>query len=830
MIGTRLKGFRHLLRLAKTSSEVGFFFKHDHFSINYGVALYVKAEEFACPYLTTSGDYVIMFNNCLSNVKYNDSYHTGDGINKRIRELRGNYAYVWISPIDKNRYRDESSLFAYPMTVPEDFDKKYKEFCEANKKQIPNLTRFTDINSPIARYFFAITNGSKNFFFWAINAYFKQGISPFLLERIMLWNDNYSQLSNKLAKGTITGYTSGHDFFVLSKELMNLRRNKRANDVISMFNTAQKKALKAYSLSIRDYDTLSKFGKLSSKKKNNFIRKMSTIEDPVEILKQMSFLADVHFEWKKESLMEFLKNSENFNCEVVIDKGDIVLLKVKDYETVKRLAKTTNWCISKDKKYWIEYVETKRNATQYVLMDFSRKEDDNLSIVGFTSVHDRGITNAHDFQNRNLMQGRRTSTVSEIKSFVSKFVDCSSIYGVLDKYGIKMSDVVTYEPNQYKWDRESMFKYLEECVSPEDYYIIHDDGERVVLIVEDDNVRYFLGDAYIGQRGNRGIGPDSNQHIIFADFSKKQNDPEKLTFGVITHNFADHESSCARLYNDRFEPVTQSFDSKLEEYGLPYDIICRNDDVVERFYNSLSSLELAAAKDLLNDKNVRRSLLDRDRSDYVRDCITNVTFGYNSADYIKMFYERGYKLSDVIGGRHTGDLARRMMQNMLDTRLALPGGNAIVPSDEDLQALVDGKIEDYNTSFYIGNFMMLMMILDNETNTDFFIRIAGYIHDRHYVCDMFDLVCTRICDTININDYFDVAKYIVSYAFNFGSPRVINVINSKKITNDRLYDFINGTKKRTVTTTEMWVRNANGRYVLETANVEEAAAHAPRRR
>ena len=125
--------------------------------------------------------------------------------------------------------------------------------------------------------------------------------------------------------------------------------------------------------------------------------------------------------------------------------------------------------IKKDKKYWNEYVENNPNATQYVLMDFSRKEDDNLSIVGFTSVHDRGITNAHDFQNRNLMQGRRTNTVSEIKSFVAKYIDCSSIYGVLDKYGIKLSDVVSYEPNQYKWDRDSMFDYLNQCVDEDDY-------------------------------------------------------------------------------------------------------------------------------------------------------------------------------------------------------------------------------------------------------------------------------------------------------------------------------------------------------------------------
>jgi hypothetical protein len=79
---------------------------------------------------------------------------------------------------------------------------------------------------------------------------------------------------------------------------------------------------------------------------------MSTVGDPNEILHQMAFLADVHFKWNKESLMEYLANNENLSYELKYDKGDVVLLMVNDYDTVKRLAKNTNWCISKNKQYW----------------------------------------------------------------------------------------------------------------------------------------------------------------------------------------------------------------------------------------------------------------------------------------------------------------------------------------------------------------------------------------------------------------------------------------------------------------------------------------------
>lgn len=826
MIGTRIRGFRHLIRLAKTSSEVQVFFVHENSHVDCGVALFVSSKEQKNPYMSYGGDYIMTFNNSCSNVRFNDAYHTGD-IAKKIKKLREIYGSVWVTPVEKPNFSEESVMMSRMIVVPSDFEEKYNDFCASNKKQMPNATRFTNVESPILKYFFAITNGSKNFFFWAINAYFKHNISIFLLEKIMVWNDNYSQLANKLSKGTITAYTNGHDFFALVREMTKLRRDKRANDVISMFNTAQKKALKGYSLKARDYDTLSKFGKLSGKKKNNFIRKMSTIENPAEILKQMSFLADIHFEWNKESFLESIKNTEGFKCEIVMDKGSMVLLKVNDYETVKRLAKTTNWCISKDKKYWNEYVENNPNATQYVLMDFSRKEDDNLSIVGFTSVHDRGITNAHDFQNRNLMQGRRTSGVAEIKSFVSKIIDCSNIYGVLDKYGIKLSDVVSYEPNQYKWNRESMFDFLNQCIDEDDYYIIYDDGDKVAFITENDNVRYFLGDAYIDQRGNRG-NPWESQHIIFADFTKKDNDPEKLIFGIINHNFSTHESSCARLFNDRFEPISQSFDSKLEEYGLPYDIICRKDDSVERFYNSLSSLELATCKNLLADEKVKDSIKSHERHNFIRDCIVNVTFGYNSADYINMFYDCGYKLSDVIGGKNAGDIARRMIGTMADIMMHSRQG-LFVPNSEQIKEFNNGTIEDYNTALYMGNFLMLMKILDNETDFDCMYRIANNIHERHYVCDLYDLILTRIIDIIDIKNDYDVSKYIASYAFNIGSPRVMNAIKSKGKIDERLRPFVESKKTSEVKTTEMWVRNADGQYVVDTIN-EEIMVHAPRRR
>ena len=184
MIGTKVKGFRHLIKMAKTLSEVQIFFKHDFFHVGCGVALYVNAEEQKNQYMPPKGDYLIIFNDSSSNVRYNESFHPGNGIGKKIRELANIYHSFWVVPVEKKNFNEDYSMFSQILAVPSDFNQKYSEFCNANKKQIPNATRFTDIDSAILKYFFAITNGSKNFFFWAVNAFFKQNTTIFLLEKI----------------------------------------------------------------------------------------------------------------------------------------------------------------------------------------------------------------------------------------------------------------------------------------------------------------------------------------------------------------------------------------------------------------------------------------------------------------------------------------------------------------------------------------------------------------------------------------------------------------------------------------------------------------------
>ena len=796
MIGTRLRGFHHLFRLAKKTGELRLFFKSGSDScVSYGVALYVSNDICRNPYAHNNGDYVLIFNDSASNVRMENSHFRGTSIDARINSLRSLFPHVWMLSTEKKNFTEDSCLLKNKIALPSDFENKYAEFCIANKRQMQPIEKYININSAFAKYLFSITNGSKNFFLWAAYSYFKQGISLHIIEKILIWNENYSQLAKNLKKGTITGYTSGRDFFDIIREMAILRRNKRANDVINMFNTSQKKALRELALNDRTYNTLSRFAKLSGRKKINFIKKMSTVSDPNEIIKQMSFLADVHFEWSKESLMDFLKNGDNFNCEVVLEKGDTILLKVNDYETVKRLAKTTNWCISKDKKYWNEYVANRPMATQYVLMDFSRKEDDNLSIIGFTSVHDRGITNAHDFQNKNIM-GKNYSTNTHIKSFlssyISKFITSGNIYDILDRNGIRLSDVVSYEPSPYEWNRENAFAYLESCVDDDDYYIIYDDGNRVVLVADSSDITYFIGDKCAENFRNSKYEDAFTQYVVFIDFTKKANDPNKLMFACVSHDLSEHESSASCLRNERCEGVDKTFDSILKEYGLPYDIICRTDDPVERFYNALRYYDLATLGELIKNTEVVNTLKQRERNGYVSDTVSNSIFAHTSSDIINLFYDNGMTMAQVCGARRFGNIIARLINNMFEN--ANSGESKFadmhVPSEDEIKAFKDDKIDNYIDAYYIGNFMLLKSILEHENNREFLEFITEFVYGKHSFNGLLEFVAAFICEKLDMSHATSSIKRLLGFAYGYDSNTIKGILSSKENIGDDVKKLI----------------------------------------
>lgn len=820
MIGIRARGFHHLIRVAKNLKSVEMFFKYDITNVENAVALYIDANVVKNPYMPNASDYLIILNRVHANVRINSSHFAGtkynDLISLYITKFGLNHAYI--VPVDKTQTFEDSMRFSEMVIAPNGFSDMYGGFIEANKKMLPNATRFAEVNSGILRYMYAITDGSKNFFFWAVNAYFKQGVHISTLEKIMAWNENYGTKAKELKKGSITAYTGQREIVSLMSEIASIRNEKRANDVMNMFNTAQKKALKSFSLSARDRETLSKFGKLSGKKKLNFIKKMSSVFDAAEILKQMAFLSDVHFEWKKESLLEYIDNNENIDCDIILDKDDIVLLKVKDYETVKRLTKATNWCISKDKKYWNEYVEFNPNATQYIIFDFSKKEDDNHSIVGFTSVYNRGITNAHDFENHDMMKAGRNRTPNGLNNLLSKFANSGSIYSVLERDGIDLSLVVTYEPSKFKWNRESAFELIEECIDSEDYYILSDFGNMVAILTENDDIKYFIGDAYVDGRDNGG-----DAHILFMDFEKNQNDPNRLIFGVISYDSKVKGSKCPVLFNSRYERVSTTFDCMIEQYGLPYDIICRSNDLHERFATALANCDIRTIDALLKEKGVDKIIKSHENIESIFYALQTTIITHNSFDLFDLFASKYDMENDVISASHVSTLLNYMFSNLIEIGHREPA-LLIVPSNGEISDFYHGKCRDYSYAQYIFYYIGLMKLMDCVRNASTYNNVLSRIIDFGKPCDLSDLVISRICENHDIfkPENIRTLQMVLACAKNDRTLNALKLAFAKASPSLVLPStIISAIEKKKVSTTEMWVRAEDGGFTIVNEAIKE---------
>ena len=580
MIGTSIRSVRHLFRVSDASLKTVLIkFNENAWDI-------CKVVKF--PKDSGFGETMFIFNNYFRQSHWNyDTVITSNDFKKHFKAEDVLHHACRVISVNSNEFESVAGYFQEIILLPDSFESDYEKFLKDNNKMVNNLIDKFGLSTRDvkAKRLYIYSDGSKNFFQWAVTSYYQNGTSMDVIKRILLWNESYKQLSKNLSKGTITAYTSKDSIFKLLKELSELRKEKRINDSINSFNTAQKKLFKSNKLADVDKQALWRLSRLSETKRINFIKKVSSITDFNELLRQLRFATSVHFSWSKESFMDFLENVEGIKYEKVYDNDKVVLVKVIDYETIKQLGKTTNWCISKNKAYWNNYIENYHGiTTQYMIFDFSKLEDDKLSIVGFTTTHNKGITSAHNFVNENLMGGEEGEQVF-LNSFISRFKESKNIYSVLADDGIDITLVVQYDMPPYKWDENSLMDYLYECVNPENVDVIKKGDGKIVLSIMDENIRYFLGDAY---HDNISSEYWSYQHILFIDFNKSVYDVNKLLFAIIEEGGGD-EDYCIGLYNERSLGANQNFDTKLIEFGLPYNTIRRTNDPYVRLRNGIYS-------------------------------------------------------------------------------------------------------------------------------------------------------------------------------------------------------------------------------------------------
>lgn len=634
---------------------------------------------------------------------------TQDIINSK--DCLKNYRYAF-EFIDNGRSPFSMLFGNFILLLPENIDELYMNMLNNNKKLLSSVYSSLTVNdyydcNPL--YIFTMFSDSPNLFAWAIKVFYKSYISLNNLYHISCWVNNYGKLSNKLNKGTVTAYNKTDDVLAMQDEMIALKRIKRANDVINTFNTCQKKLLKSHSLSDKDIFVLNKFSTLSHTKKQNFIRKVSTIENVDEIISKMSFLINLHYEWDYSSFMTFLKNCENLKYEILFDENNIVVIKCLDYETIKHLAKTTNWCISKNKAYWNQYM-CNSDTNQCVLFDFNKNEDDEYSIIGFTVNNTASITHAHSFTNNNLMNNNYESKVRSFKMING------NIHKILNDLKLPPSIYNIDYSFKYEWNKESFISFLEYVIG-DNYDVILDENNKFVFFTNHNNVRFIFGKNY-----TRILNKDvNNKHLIFVDFSKNKFDSSRIVFSIIHKDLIFNEEIPSLVYNINCCATNDSFNKTLNNFNLPYDTICRVYDVIKIMMESLRRVDHDIFNNILKDESlikiIKKNSLINNYHDEIYMYIQNSIFELNTIEIIEMIYSNDLQLSNFL----TTSEINNLIMDILDRINHY--GRGKLPSDNDIENMYTNNI-DANTKLLCGYYMALNIILkyENQFNFNNFIK------------------------------------------------------------------------------------------------------------
>lgn len=608
--------------------------------------------------------------------------------------------------------------------LPETFQADLDKFCADNAKLIERLSyKYGIYRSDILFHqLYVYTNGSKNFFEWGASAIGEHGLRINAVRTIMQWYDMYPNMSKSLKKGTITAYKGMNGFLELFNQMSDFRTEKRINESISQFNTEQRKMLRDATLSETDRNALSKFSKLSEKKRKNFVTKMSSVTNTEELLKNLHHIAGTHFAWTKESFLEHLDNVDGLTAKIVYDNDGIILLQVKDYDTIKYIAKTTNWCISKNKSYWNNYINNGRKNEQYVIMDFSRKEDDNLSIVGFTITRNRGITSAHDFVNNNLLPSVESNADEYgIVSFLKGYMDRHDIYSILNMDGIDIDLVASFDKRKFEWNKESLFEFLEKHIDMDNLEVYKDEDNKLVIGVQDNGICNLFCDNY---HNNIDSTYFDHLHVIFFDFNKKCTASDAMQVGIIGQ--ADNGNEECLMFFSQYiiNNGRKNFNRTLREYGLPYDIIKRPMNLDTTFKEAFMDYSLTI--DLLkkfNKNKVAHILRNRIGLDSSTNIFISSVINVGSLDYIDMFSTFECSLAYFLDKDHVAVILTELYRQLhvtLESIRAQEGNASILfepPTKKMIGQLYSMQLPSRNHVLFVCSYLAIQKIINMEMKT-----------------------------------------------------------------------------------------------------------------
>jgi hypothetical protein len=347
--------------------------------------------------------------------------------------------------------------------------------------------------------------------------------------RIADWAANNQTMIQHLLKKNIISYTNKSSIADLKKEITGLNMLSETRHIIDRFNTAQRELLKKAlmkedGISANKSDELKEWHKrllamnnLPQYKIDKLISTASALYSLEELKEHVENALQKSYDWNKEDMLAFLRNHAK-DTDIVYDKDNLVVTRMHSFDSCRALCGggRTGWCLTREQRYFNQYVSDEKGNKQYFVFDFSKKEDNNLAHIGITVNKERGITAAHCTNNNSLLG----CGIADEKGKNVDLYKALSLANVPFKLFIKMKPL-----NIYKWNSKSILNFISD---KEGKYALSYANDHVIVlnILCSEGAQEFCGHTYIPEKY---MSPSTETKVyVIVNLDKHYDDTNSL--------------------------------------------------------------------------------------------------------------------------------------------------------------------------------------------------------------------------------------------------------------------------------------------------------------
>lgn len=653
-----------------------------------------------------------------------------------------------------------------------------------SKKQMKPLIDKYQINAETNKLFLELVDmfdGQPNYQSWAVKVVFSQAASFDEVKEIAEWASKNASTIKTLSKQNIVSYSSKTALSNLKKEMHGADIINFVKNIASHFNTEQKKMimqelfkedttpLSAYTDTKLNqaYDMLTKFNKMSMKKKNNFYSNSSAVHDYPHLIENLRVAIETKYEWNKDDMLAFLANNTN-DCKVVYDHDNYVIASIGSFNSSRKVCGggRTQWCITTGEGNWNSYVGHVNSRVQYFFFDFNRKETDCFAHVGFTVENCTGIRYAQTCNNCNMLD---TNYKQGDESW--------NIHSLLKHVGCDMSVFMRLSKNcAWNWDEKTLIEYVNK--SPKRRKLCYSkNGVIAIEITNYDDLSYLIGHTLI-RYNNYTLSKQSRVIVVF-NLNEKYDSAQSVAYlQFVKDNYESFSlNACFTTYNS-----DETNSNILDSFGITIDDVIDRTDIPKEIMLHKYIDE--------NNENAAIKLIESEGADF--------DINYKHNNHIPIFSVVTKKMYNLFGKivnhpKYKSDTIGGFGETLLETLLFIYSAEEIssdAESKESLEKMINVLLvssNDFNTK---------------DINDDTAINIACEYPEMLWVVKV--LASKREVDINVINDFECAALGNCIRNKNLAALTVIGMRPDLKVTeNDKklaksysikLSDYINPTE------------------------------------